>query len=140
VTRALAPVASVPVLAGVKPREPSDPDVLARSLLVLAQRNARETRETTRRECELMLKKAREQALGVAHELERQTSSTAAELRQLQRLREELRDEMRTSLTAIIQACSEEGNGVFPLDLSGELGDYSVSESRAPKLKKKSKS
>jgi cell division septum initiation protein DivIVA len=127
-------------LVRLRPREPNEADALARSLLLLAERSARETRESTRRECELMLKKARQQALSFGKELERQTASTAAELRELQRLRQELREGMRASLTAIIRACGEDGNGVFPLDLSGEFGDYSRVEARPYKVKKKSKS
>lgn len=138
-----APVSALPdrarADAALEPREPRHDDELARTLLALAQRSARETREATRRECDLIIKKVRERAEQLERDLERETRSANAELDELQTLRFELREQMRASLTSLLRTCSGDGVGVFPLDLSGELGGYDLDDPRAHKSKKKSK-
>ncbi len=119
-----------------------DRDELARSLLDLAQRGAREKREATRRECELMLRKTRAHAERLELELERERASSYAELEELQAFRWELREQMRASLQLLLRTCNgigpEEG---FPFDWGRGLDEPAVvADVITHKSKKKSKS
>lgn len=120
----------------------SGADDVAHTLLALAQRAARELRETTRLECELMLKKARSHAERIERDVERERESVNAELEELQLLRWELREQMRSSLIALLRTCSDGGTGqLFPLDLDGLVESYGTPEPplSRDKTKKKSK-
>jgi cell division septum initiation protein DivIVA len=88
-----------------RPKEPvqgaesvTAPEDISVIMLSLAQRAARELRESTREECELMLKKARAQADRIERELDR----SAAELEEIQVLRSELCDQLRSTLEALL--------------------------------------
>ena len=76
-------------------------------VLSLAQRAARELRESTREECELMLKKARVQA----DRIERELDTSVAELEEIHALRSELCDQLRSSLHALLRTFVAENDG-----------------------------
>ncbi len=80
-------------------------DELARVVLEAAQRAAREMRESARIECELMLKKAG----SYARELERVNASKEADLEELDGVKREIADRMRTSLRAILPQLAAAG-------------------------------
>ena len=76
----------------------------AEVLLAVAQRAARELRESTRSECELMIKKTRLRARKLDLELERDRARVRAEIDELWTVRRELRESMRISLHALLRA------------------------------------
>ena len=94
-------------------RSPSGTEELAAAVLALAQRAARELRESTRVECETMIKKTRSHAAKLQHDLDRARASTEAEIEELESLKRELREQMRLSLQALLQT--------FVAERSGEL-------------------
>lgn len=84
-----------------------EPDELAFVVLATAHRTARELRESTRRDCELMLRKAASRARRLERDLERTRASTSAELEELNALKRELGERMRSALQAIIPRAAE---------------------------------
>jgi cell division septum initiation protein DivIVA len=76
-----------------------DPDEFARLLLSSAKQASTELRESARRVCESMLKKARARSL----ELERARATIEAELAALEVIRDEIRERMRSSLHAALE-------------------------------------
>jgi cell division septum initiation protein DivIVA len=132
-------------LAGPNPvsHERREPDALASAVLSVAHRAAREMRASTREECELMLKKARSRAERLERETERARSETVAELEQIQALKSELREHMRSSLQALLHTFVLERSGQMPpVDWNDEPNFvFSVmgEEAREKPRKKKSK-
>ena len=61
-------------------RPPHRTEALAAAMLALAQRAARDLRESTRVESELMIKKTRSHAAKLQHDLDRARASTEAEI------------------------------------------------------------
>jgi cell division septum initiation protein DivIVA len=96
-----ASAASNPVGHDPVSHERREPDEVASALLSVAHRAAREMRESTRDECELMLKKARSRAERLERETERARTEAAAEFEQFQALKSEMRDQMRSTLRAL---------------------------------------
>jgi hypothetical protein len=106
---------------GVSHPEPAQPHggqtgnlELAGAVLAIARRMAHETRESTRVECELMIKKTRARAMRLERELEQTHAMIAverAELEELDALRRELREQMRLSLHALLQTLLVERSG-----------------------------
>jgi cell division septum initiation protein DivIVA len=80
-------------------------DELSRAMLAAAQQAAREMRESARRECELMLKKASSRA----RDLERAKTAKEAELEELDALKRETCDRMRASLRTILPQLAATG-------------------------------
>jgi cell division septum initiation protein DivIVA len=78
------------------------PDELARVVLAAAQRAAREIRESARRECELMLKKANTRTRKLERDLRHARVATDAELQELEALKRETCERMRSALQAIL--------------------------------------
>jgi len=120
-----------------------EPDALASAVLSVAHRAALELRESTREECELMLKKARSRAERLERETERARSETVAELEQIRALKSELREHMRSSLQALLHTFVRERSGAMPpVDWNDEPDlVFSVigEEAREKPRKKKSK-
>ena len=77
------------------------PDELAHKLLASARQAAREERESVRRECELLLKKAERRAESIEREAHRRHASKVAALEQLDVFRDELSARLRSTLEAI---------------------------------------
>jgi cell division septum initiation protein DivIVA len=75
-----------------------EPDELARQALAASQRAARELRDSTRRDCELALKKARARARRIERHSYRENARAVAELRNLQDLRHALQERLQSSL------------------------------------------
>lgn len=75
---------------------------LARVALAAAQRSAHEMRESARRECELMLKKASSRTRKLERDLRHARVATDAELRELESLRREVCEQMRSALQTIL--------------------------------------
>ncbi len=117
-------------------------DGLATAVLALAQEAADELRESTRQQCELMIRKTRHHAEQLGQDLERSRARTAAELAELQALRRELREQMRSSLEALLRSFVAERSGELPAlswhDPANLLGLPEQGGSR--KKRKKSKS
>jgi cell division septum initiation protein DivIVA len=93
-------------LAPARPAPPdrrSEHDELARVLLELAHRTSQQLRESTRRECELMIRKTRSHALRIVGDLEQRRATMEAELEELQALRDDLRVQMRSSLYLLLR-------------------------------------
>jgi cell division septum initiation protein DivIVA len=95
-------------------RPPHGTEELAAAVLALAQRAARDLRESTRVECELMIKKTRSHAAKLQHDLDRARASTEAEIEELEALKRELREQMRLSLQALLQTFVAERSGDLP--------------------------
>ena len=83
-------------------------------MLALAQRAARELRESTRVECETMIKKTRSHAAKLQYDLDRVRAATEAEIEELESLKRELREQMRLSLQALLQTFVAERSGDLP--------------------------
>ena len=96
-------------------RPPHGTEELAAAMLALAQRAARDLRESTRVECELMIKKTRSHAAKLQHDLDRARVSTEAEIEELEALKRELREQMRLSLQALLQTFVAERSGDLPM-------------------------
>lgn len=79
----------------------TDADELAHALLAAAQRAARELRESTRQQCELMLRKTSSRSRRLERDLASARASAAGELEALETLRREVRDRMRSSLETL---------------------------------------
>lgn len=79
-----------------------DPDELARTLLSSAQLRARELRETSRREGELALKKARARAAQLEEEQRGRVASARGDLDRLSTIRTSLAGELRARLESIL--------------------------------------
>lgn len=103
-----------PVDASLEKQVRREPDALASAVLSVAHRAAFELRESTREECELILKKARARAERLEQETERARSETVAELEQIQALKAELREQMRSSLRALLHTFVRERSGAMP--------------------------
>jgi hypothetical protein len=120
--------------------ERSESDVLASAVLSVAQRAARELRESAREECELMLKKARSRSERLEREMERARSETVAELEQIDALKAEMREHMRSSLQALLHTFVRERSGERPpIDWNDEpdLVFSAIGEEAREKPKKK---
>jgi cell division initiation protein len=103
------------------------PDELARQALAASQRAARELRESTRRQCEVALKKARRRA----NRIDRDKARAEAELRELQKLRRTARERLRSSLNAALQQVEDpQPTAALDTDLLGQL-DAAESAPRA---------
>jgi len=76
-------------------------DEVARLALASVQRTARELRESTRLECELMLKKARERVAEYDREHERSEHASRSEVERLDRTVQDLRRDLRSVLDTI---------------------------------------
>ena len=88
-----------------------EPEELATAVLAVAQRAARELREATRLECELMLKKSREHALKFERELEQAQIDAKAQIDELVAIRSEMRDNLRASLQGLLRTFIAERSG-----------------------------
>lgn len=100
-----------------------DPDELARSLLASAQRAAREERESTREECELILRKAQRRAERIEEQFVRHAQGRLSELARLEALRDEVIARLRATLAAIADRHSDganSGNGLGELVVPAE--------------------
>ena len=117
-------------------------DELATAVLALAQRAARELRETTRHECELMIRKSRSHALKIERDVERAREIAVAEIDELNAVRSELREHMRSSLHGLLRTFVAERSGELPaLDWNDMPGlDIPTGDMTRRKSKKKSKS
>jgi hypothetical protein len=89
-------------------RQPDDP---ASVVLALAQCAAHELRESTRSECELMIRKTRARAQKLECDMEQSLAATQAELEELQTIRSELAEQMRSSLQALLHTFGVERSG-----------------------------
>jgi chromosome segregation ATPase len=78
-----------------------DPDELLRTLLTTAQRAAREQRDSARRDCELMLKKAAHRVKRVESNSARRIESRMSELQKLEATQKALVAEARETATSI---------------------------------------
>jgi len=78
-------------------------DELSRTLLANAQRSARELRDTTREECEAILKAARRRAIEIEGDAHVSVRHAAAEIERLHRLEDDLRDQLRRTLQAVLE-------------------------------------
>jgi hypothetical protein len=93
------------------------PEELALMLLDAAARTARELRESTRHECELMLRKTRSRAGRLERELERTIAARNLELAELEATVRDLRAQMISALEVLGPAADESGalHQLFPV-------------------------
>jgi cell division septum initiation protein DivIVA len=75
---------------------------LTQTLLQMAQRSAKELRESTREEAESVLKAAKRRAAEIEHDARADVRHATAEIEQLQRLETDLRNRLRATLEAVI--------------------------------------
>jgi cell division septum initiation protein DivIVA len=117
---------------------PSDGYDLAGAVLNVAQRAAREMRDSTRAECELMIRKSRAHADRIESEVERARLRGMAELDELEDLKRELREELRRSLRAFLRTYMAERSGDSPpMDWRGIVS--ATEEGRPEKRRNKKK-
>ena len=79
-----------------------DPDEVARTVPAMAQRAARELRESARTESEATLKKARARAQEIESEAQKRIGASAADVTQLTQLRERLRAQLHETLDSMV--------------------------------------
>jgi cell division septum initiation protein DivIVA len=109
---------------------------LATAVLELAHRAASELRESTRQDCEVMIKKTRDRAEKLERELERSREKTTSELDELQAVQVEMREHMRASLQAVLRTFVAERAADRPLLEWSEMpGLFAVTEEREKKSK-----
>lgn len=89
---------AVPLAGSPRPR---DYDELARFVLSAAHRASREMRESTRRECELALKKVRSRVADLESEYDQAIVASRTELERLESMLLEMREQMRSALEAL---------------------------------------
>jgi cell division septum initiation protein DivIVA len=120
-----------------------DPDDASRAAIAAAQRAARQLRESTRRDCELALKKARRRAGDIEAELERLSVGAAeAELRSVEELQADVRERLEAwllSMLALVEAPTEaesptadapaDGKRAIDSELLGRLGETAAAVS-----------
>jgi DivIVA domain-containing protein len=75
---------------------------LTRTLLSTAQRTARELRESTRAECEGLLKAAHRRAAEIEHDAHRTVKHSAAEIERLHRVEDDLKAQLRRTLESVL--------------------------------------
>jgi DivIVA domain-containing protein len=75
---------------------------MVRTLLSTAQRSARETRESTRAECEALLKAAHRRAVDIEHDAHGSLKQKAAEVERLRRLENDLKAQLRRTLESVL--------------------------------------
>ena len=75
---------------------------LTRTLLTTAQRTARELRESTRAECEGLLKAAHRRAAEIERDAHASARHSAAEIERLRRLEGDLRAQLRRTLESVL--------------------------------------
>jgi cell division septum initiation protein DivIVA len=75
---------------------------LTQTLLQMAQRSAKELKESTREEAESMLKAAQRRAAEIEHDAHADARHATAEIERLQRLETDLRNRLRATLEAVI--------------------------------------
>ena len=68
----------------------------------MAQRSAKELRESTRQDAESLLKSAQRRAAEIEHDARAEARHATAEIERLQRLETDLRDRLRATLEAVI--------------------------------------
>jgi len=68
----------------------------------MAQRSAKELRESTREEAESLLKAAQRRAVEIEHDARADARHATAEIERLQRLETDLRNRLRATLEAVI--------------------------------------
>jgi len=88
-----------------------DPDELARTLLASAQRAAREERESARQECELMLRKVAQRVERIEQDARDRLEGGLSGLEQLEALRDELSNRLRSTLEAIVTVADSDRDG-----------------------------
>jgi len=102
----------------------NDREGLIAETLASTQRAAREAREATKRDCEAMIKKARQQAGKLTAEGERKRRSLTAEIRELEVTHSRKREELRlflTSTLALIEPSAENGSASLDTELRQQL-------------------
>lgn len=99
-----------------------DPDEFARLALAAAHRAARELRESARRDCELMLKKAHARVLKLERDFERLKNANA-ELEELDAMMHEIREQMRSALQAILPMPADAASVANPARAQTDLVD-----------------
>jgi hypothetical protein len=115
-------------------------DDLAPEVLAMAQAAARDLRESTREECELIIRKTRSHARKLERELEQSRAATSAELEELRALKHEMREHMSSSLRALLRTFLDERPGEMPaLDWTETSGFVRYAESEPMRRKKKHK-
>lgn len=77
-------------------------DELTKALLATAQRTARELRESTRAECDSLLKAAHRRAAEIEREAHKTVKHSAAEIERLRRVEEDLRAQLRRTLESVL--------------------------------------
>jgi DivIVA domain-containing protein len=75
---------------------------LTRTLLATAQRTARELRESTRAECEALLKAAHRRAAVIEHDARKTVKHSAGEIERLRRVEEDLKAQLRRTLESVL--------------------------------------
>lgn len=75
---------------------------LTRTLVATAQRTARELRESTRAECESMLKAAQRRAGEIEHDALAAVRHSAAEIERLRRVETDLKEQLRRTLESVL--------------------------------------
>ena len=129
-------------LAEPAPRK--ERDDLASAVLTMAQQAARELRESTRDECELIIRRTRSRARKLELEFEHTRAVTSAEVEELRALEHEMREHMRSSLQALLRTVLDESSDEMPvLDWSDESSfvlDGKNEQTPRRKKNKKSKS
>jgi DivIVA domain-containing protein len=75
---------------------------MVRTLIATAQRSARETRESTRAECEALLKAAHRRAAEIEHAARGSLKQKAAEVERLRRLEGDLKAQLRRTLESVL--------------------------------------
>lgn len=95
---------------------------LAISTVASAQQAAREAREESRAECELMLKKARRRVHDVDQTIEKALSARAEEIRALETAQQQLQEQLRTFLSVVLASVDRHGAGAVQ-ELAAELGE-----------------
>jgi DivIVA domain-containing protein len=83
-------------------REHESRDELTRTLLATAQRSAREMRESTRAECEAMLKAAQRRAAEIERDARSTVRHSAAEIERLRHVESDLKAQLRRTLESVL--------------------------------------
>lgn len=95
---------------------------LAAATLTAAQRAAHDARETTRRECEQMLKAARRRANEIEQTMEKALAVRSGEVQALEEAQQHLLAELRRVFSAALESVESVGSAALD-DLASELGE-----------------
>lgn len=83
-------------------KEHENREEMTRTLLLSAQRSARELRESTRAECEALLKSAHRRAAEIEHDAHATVRHSNSEIERLRRMERDLKEQLRRTLESVL--------------------------------------